>query len=126
MIDGIIQVIMGTIGTLGFSILFNVRGKRLVFATLGGCISWTWYIIFNGMVNNEVLSYFVSAALTTVYCEIMARVIKTPTTSFILPSLVGARVSADLPHVQLRRIMLEVSANSPTSPYITVLHSGHL
>ena len=43
-----------------------------------------------------MLSYFVSAALITVYCEIMARVIKTPTTSFILPSLVPLIPGASL------------------------------
>ena len=91
-----IQIIMGTIGTLGFSLLFNVRGKRLLFATLAGCISWSFYILFYHVTENEVLSYFFSAALITVYCEIMARVIKTPTASFIVPSLVPLIPGASL------------------------------
>lgn len=91
-----IQIITGTVGTLGFSLLFNVRGKRIVFATLGGFISWTLYILFNYATASEVLSYFLSAALITVYCEIMARVIKTPTSTFILPSLIPLIPGASL------------------------------
>ena len=92
----LIQIITGTLGTCGFSILFNVRSKRLVFATLAGLISWSLCIMFNHLMHNEVLSYFLSATLITVYCEVMARVVKTPTSSFILPSLVPLIPGASL------------------------------
>ena len=91
-----IQIITGTVGTLGFSLLFNVRGKRIIFTTLGGLVSWTLYILFNYLTASEVLSYFLSAALITVYCEVMARAIKTPTSTFILPSLIPLIPGASL------------------------------
>ena len=92
----LIQIITGTVGTLGFSMLFNVRGRRLVFATVAGLISWSIYILFNRLTHSEVLSYFISAALITVYCEVMARVIKTPTSTFIVPSLIPLIPGASL------------------------------
>ena len=43
--SGFVQILMGTLGTFGFNILFNIRGRKLLFATLGGLISWavSWH-----------------------------------------------------------------------------------
>lgn len=92
----LIQVITGTIGTCAFSILFNVRGKRLAVATFAGLISWSLCVMFNYLTHSEVLSYFLSAAIITVYCEVMARVVKTPTSTFVLPSLIPLIPGASL------------------------------
>lgn len=84
----LIQIITGGIGSLGFAVLFNVRGKRLVAATLGGLLSWFLFVIISYFTENEPLNYFVVAILLTMYAEIMARVLKTPTTTFITTSLI--------------------------------------
>lgn len=84
----IIQIITGLIGTFGFSVLFNIRGKRLALSTLGGFLSWFLFIILNRIIGIEPLAYFLVAALISVYAEVMARVVKTPTTTFITPSLI--------------------------------------
>ena len=39
-----VQILMGTLGTLGFNILFHIRGRKLLLATLGGLISWTVFL----------------------------------------------------------------------------------
>lgn len=83
-----LQIIAGFIGSLGFAILYNIRGKRLLFAALGGLFSWGLFIIFNKIIPNEALNYFLVAFIISVYAEIMARVIKTPTTTFITTSLI--------------------------------------
>ena len=92
----IIQILSGTVGTLGFSILFNIRGRRLPVAVGGGFLSWTLYVIFMHLGLNEVLNYFVVAFLTAAYAEVMARVIKCPTTTFIMSSLVPLIPGASL------------------------------
>ena len=86
--DEIIRIISAFIGTLGFAVLFNIRGKRLVFAALGGLLSWSLFEIIDIFINNEVIIYFVVALLSSFYAEIMARVLKTPTTAFIITSLI--------------------------------------
>ena len=35
----VLQLIMGFIGTLGFGVLFNVRGISLIIAAIGGLLS---------------------------------------------------------------------------------------
>ena len=86
--DALIQILMGGLGTLGFNILFNIRGKKLVLATLGGVISWTVFLTLAPVLPGEALRYFLSAAVITVYGEILARIEKTPTTTFLVPSIV--------------------------------------
>jgi uncharacterized membrane protein YjjB (DUF3815 family) len=84
----IIQIIAGTIGTLGFTVLFNIRGKRLIFTSIGGFLSWTLFVIFSKFIISEPLNYFIVAFLMTAYAEIVAMIIKSPTTIFITTTLV--------------------------------------
>ena len=83
-----IQIITGCMGTLGFNILFNIRGRKLVLATLGGLISWAFFLALELVFPSEALRYLISAAMITVYGEILARQEKTPTTTFLVPSII--------------------------------------
>ena len=84
----LIQIFTGYLGSLGFSVLFNVRGRKLIVASLGGLISWTVFLLLAPVHPSETLRYFLSAASVTLYAEIFARVEKTPTTTFLVPSLI--------------------------------------
>lgn len=84
----LIQILTGMAGTLGFSVLFNVRGAKLFWATLGGGLSWGVYLILAPWFPSEMLRYFLAAALVAVYAEILARVLKTPTATFLIPSMI--------------------------------------
>lgn len=84
----LIQIITGCLGAAGFAVLYNIRGKRFVFAALGGLLAVVFYHVFGLIVENEILNYFICAALVSFYAEIMARVLKTPTTTFIITSLI--------------------------------------
>lgn len=86
--DELVQIISAFIGTIGFGVLFNLRGKRLVFASIGGFLSWLLFILFNMFVRSEVVIYFIVALIISLYAEIMARILKTPTTTFITTSLI--------------------------------------
>ena len=50
-----IQLLVSFTGSLGFAVLFNIHGKKLWFAALGGCLSWAVYLWF--LVNGD--NYFV-------------------------------------------------------------------
>ena len=83
-----VQILMGGLGTLGFNLLFHIRGKKLVLATLGGVISWAVFLVLEPILPGEAVRYFISAAVVTAYGEILARVEKTPTTTFLVPSII--------------------------------------
>ncbi len=84
----ILQVITGCIGSLGFAVLFNVRGKRLILAALGGLLSWLLLILLGRVIDSEPINYFIVSLSLSMYAEVMARVMKTPTTTFITTSLI--------------------------------------
>lgn len=83
-----LQVLMGWAGSLGFSVLFNVRGLKLILASLGGALSWTLYLLVEPLFPSEMFRYFLSAAFVAFYAEILARILKTPATTFLVPSII--------------------------------------
>ncbi len=83
-----IQILAGLIGSFGFAILYNIRGKKLLFASLGGFLSWGLFVVFSKFIPNEPICYLIVSLLISVYSEIFARVLKTPTTTFIIISLI--------------------------------------
>ncbi len=86
--DAIIQILMGYLGSLGFNILFNIRGRKLLIASFGGLISWAVFLALESLLPSEAIRYFLSAAAVTVYGEVFARIEKTPTTTFLVPSVI--------------------------------------
>lgn len=84
----IVQIITGFLGAFGFSILFHIRGKRLVMSALGGLLSWTAFVLLGLLIESEPIRYFLVATFVSIYAEIMARVLKTPTTTLLMASLI--------------------------------------
>ena len=73
--------------TLGIGILFNIKGKKLLFAALGGGLSWYCYSLPLSLGLSEVSSLFISALVFSTYSEVLARIFKTPVTSFVICAL---------------------------------------
>ncbi len=94
----IIQVITSLIGTLGFCFLFNVRGKKLFFASIGGALSWLLFLVLGFWIENEPLRYFIVSLCSTIYAEILARILKTPATTFSIITLVPLIPGGSLYH----------------------------
>ena len=83
-----LQIITAFLGSLGFSMLFNVRGSKLFIAGLGGELSWTLYLALGAFTDDDPIKYFIASLFVTVYAEIFARIKKSPTTSFLVPSFI--------------------------------------
>ena len=92
----IVQVLTGFIGTLGLAFLFNIRGGRMAAAAIGGLISWALLCVLNNFVESEAVNYFVVALVMSFYAEIMARIMKTPTTTFVTTTLIPLIPGGDL------------------------------
>ena len=84
----IIELITAFLGTLGFSLLFNLRGKKLIYASLGGMLSWMLFLSLNLIFHNEAIRYLIVAIISTTYSEILARTLKTPASTFSILVLV--------------------------------------
>ncbi len=86
--EAIIQILTGALGSLGFGILFNTRGRKLLITTIGGIISWTVFLVLEFWIPSEPVRYFLSMTAISIYSEIFARIEKTPTTTFLVLSVV--------------------------------------
>lgn len=84
----IIQTFVSFIASLGFGIIFNIKGKNLIFAALGGGLSWFCYLFFNKFNISDVLSFFLSSIIFSIYSEICARILKTPVTTLVICALI--------------------------------------
>lgn len=96
MMKYVIQTLMGALGSVGFAIIFNTKGKRLGFFFLGGALAWAVYLlsVHNGA-NMFVGLLFatITAGLTS---EILARVIHAPVLISLVPILVPLIPGSDL------------------------------
>lgn len=84
----ILSVIASFLGSLGFAILYNTKGLRIFIPAVGGAAFWGMYLIFLNYNDNEYMGYFLAAMLITVYAEIWARILKTPATTVLMPTVI--------------------------------------
>ena len=76
------------LSSLGFGILFNIRGKPLIIASLGGGLAWLIYLISGRLQPSIVFSLFLASMVGSIYSEIMARIYKNPVTMFIICAII--------------------------------------
>lgn len=84
----ITQSVFAFFATLGFGILFNIKGKKLFYAGFGGGLSWFISLICQDFGFNINASFFISSIIFSLYSEIMARVLRTPVTTLIICALI--------------------------------------
>ena len=84
----IVQVIAAAGSTFAFGILYNLKGKKLICAAIGGAIGWIVYIYLKARGNSVPGSFLFAAMAITIYSEIIARVLKTPVTSTLIAALI--------------------------------------
>ncbi|QEY34845.1 threonine/serine exporter [Caproiciproducens galactitolivorans] len=81
-----IPCIWAFLACIPFGAVMNLRGKTLLFASLGGGIGWFFYL-FSNPLQNDIMQYFVATIAISVYSEIMARLFKMPVTGFLLAAM---------------------------------------
>lgn len=95
-INDILQIVMAFLGSLCFTMFFNVHGKRIFINAFGGMIGWAFYLVVYKTTGSIFQGYFYTAILITFACEVLARVLKAPTTMMIVPMLFPEIPGGDL------------------------------
>ncbi|ATD55027.1 threonine/serine exporter family protein [Clostridium chauvoei] len=82
------ETLAAFVATIGFGILFNIKGKKLIFAGIDGAIGWFVYklILMAGL--SQVSALFIAAISISIFSEVYARILKTPVTTFIVCALI--------------------------------------
>lgn len=86
--DWFVPILMAALGSLGFAMFFGIRSRKLIYSFLGGALTWSVYLIVMEFELPEVYAYALGAAAGTLYAELLARIIKTPVTLFIVTSVI--------------------------------------
>lgn len=85
----LINTLYTLIATFSFSILANIRGKNLIFASLGGGFTWFIYLVSTYYIPaSNILCFFIASIIAAIYSEIMARILKTPVTTLVISSII--------------------------------------
>lgn len=74
--------------SVGFGIIFNVKGKDIYFGGIGSGLGWLLYLICYRRFGSIVGGYFLATVVTTLYSEYMAVHRKKPSTIFLIPSII--------------------------------------
>ena len=78
--DIIMPCVYAFFASFGFSYVFNLRGKNMFYAALGGGLSWFVYLLFAGCFSSDVPQFFLSMVAVSLYSEYMARKHHSPVT----------------------------------------------
>lgn len=82
------ELLFATLGTIGFGLLFHANKNKVFYIGLGGFLNYLSYYLVFKYTNNVFLSSMVCAIVTSIYSNIMAVILKCPSTIFILTGLI--------------------------------------
>lgn len=83
----ITEIICCIIGTIGFSIIMRVPKKSLIFIAVGAAVTATIERMLFGLYG-EFAACLIAMVCLSFYCELIARIIKIPTTVILMPSTI--------------------------------------
>lgn len=81
-----VQVLMASLGAIGFGLMFKIRYRWLPLCLLGGGLTWTIYLVSALLIPNAFLNCAIAAAFGAVFAEVAARICKAPATVFLIPA----------------------------------------
>lgn len=86
--QNIIELVAGTIGSVGFAMLFGLKPRYLPFSALGGFLCWGLYLVGMHFWGTIFFAGLLASAFSALYSEVIARVKKAPATLFFITSVI--------------------------------------
>ncbi len=88
MMQTIIQLLSGALGSIGFGLLFHLNRRYLPAAGVGGLLAWLAYLLAAPAVHGTFLANLVGGICAALYAEFMARWYNAPSTPFFITAAV--------------------------------------
>ena len=84
----LVQMSMAFLGSLGFSMVFGMRKKHLLIASVGGVLTYVIYLAMSSLFQNDIfMPCLIASAAAVLYAELLARLRKCPATIFVIPAI---------------------------------------
>lgn len=121
----IIQLLMAFFGSLGFGALYNIHGRKLFLAALGGLLAWAVYLLVNQFTPSPYPCAFLGSMALTIYSELMARWQKAPTTMFLVTATIPLIPGAGL-YRTVSAMMIKDAARAAEQGTYTLLFAASM
>jgi uncharacterized membrane protein YjjB (DUF3815 family) len=97
MVSSLKIILAGTIGSIGFALVFHAKGKVLLVGGIGGMLCGIIYVICEReLLYSGFISALISAACIAAYSEFAARIIKEPAIVLFVPSIISLMPGSSL------------------------------
>lgn len=116
------QLLTALLGSLGFALIFNVRGRYLVTASLGGMLAWGVYLAVGTLSPDIFLPTAAASAAVTAYSEAFARLKKTPAIQYLIVGLLPLVPGGSL-YYAMRELMERNLAKAGECGFQTALYA---
>lgn len=80
-------VLLSFFGSASAGMIFNIRGKRLIYAGISGAAGYLVYLLALRITGQSIMAIFIGAIAVGIYSETCARLLKTPSTLFSIPGI---------------------------------------
>lgn len=88
MTDQLITIIAAGVGSTGFAFFFNAKKSQILCAAVSGLMVSGLYLLLTSQYESILLDNMVCAMFVTAYAEIFARIMKAPSSVFLLPAII--------------------------------------
>ena len=109
-----IHFLFSLFATIGFAIFLNSPKSILIHSGIIGGIGWTLYVFLIENSFSPISANFIAAALVSIFSEILARKLKHPAISFVIPGIIPL-----VPGLSLYNTMLFLVQNNYDSAIST-------
>ena len=92
----LVQILMGTLGAVGFALLFGIRGLKLLPEAIGAALGWGLFLILKAGGFSLFTALLFASAGTALLSEILARCLRTPVIFLLMPMLIPMIPGGDL------------------------------
>ena len=82
-----LPVLYAFVACLGFGGLYNLHGRPVFWAAVGGALGWLAYLLSAPLVGSDLIQIFVASLVISIYSEVMARIRKCPVTGYLMIAL---------------------------------------
>ncbi|MBQ6895217.1 MAG: threonine/serine exporter family protein [Clostridia bacterium] len=124
----IIQLITSFLGSFGFGVIFNLRKKYIIQASIGGVFCWGAYLLTGLFAEGVFLPTLVASAVAALYAEILARFLRVPATvifvTAIIPLIPGSSLFYTMSHIVSGEIELFQKYGIETILFVLGITSG--
>lgn len=87
-LDILLKSVCALAASIGFGVLFNIRGKKLYLAGIGGGLGWMVYMISLDVWQSSLFAFFAATVLAATYSEIFAKWVNAPVSTFIICGII--------------------------------------